>query len=29
MTVIKQQKSILFGPERLPSKYYIDLIQYP
>jgi len=27
MTVIKQQKSLLFGPECLPSKYYIELIR--
>jgi len=26
MTVIKQQKSLLFGPECLQSKYYIELI---
>jgi len=27
MTVIKQQKSLLFWPECLPSKYYIELIR--
>jgi len=26
MTVTKQQKSLLFGPECLPSKCYIELI---
>jgi len=25
MTFIEQQKSLLFGPECLPSKYYIEL----
>jgi len=27
MTVIKQQKSLLLGPECLPSKYYTELIR--
>jgi len=27
MTVIKQQKSLLFVPECLPSKHYIELIR--
>jgi len=27
MTVMKQLKSLLFGPECLPSKYYIELIR--
>jgi len=26
MTVKNQQKSFLFGPKCLPSKYYIELI---
>jgi len=27
MTFIKQQQSLLFRPEYLPSKYYIELIR--
>jgi len=27
MTVNKQQKSLLFGPEYLPTQYYIELIR--
>jgi len=27
MAVINQQKSLLFGPDCLPSKYYIELIR--
>jgi len=27
MTVKKHQQSLLFGPEYLPSKFYIDLMR--